>query len=239
LDWYGDPCWAAASAFHHHHHSTACRSLHPSSDPSLHHPHPPVTTGALAQVSSPPLVFFSEVSIIVRNLNLQTFAVVVKPWSYYVQQNPYLQFLLSAMDLNNEWRKILRGGNLTLRLLTWGYWNCSGVASKCEHFTYMNSIIARPTPFPKVCVNLYVVPLSDHKQECKSSEYPGWMASSGLLYHFFSLSFFCLCIFITKNKITLYFACTIYTALYTLHTYRLEFIYRSMYFMDSLRDFQG
>jgi hypothetical protein len=53
-----------AAAFHHHHHPTAHPSLHPSPHPPMHHhPHPHPSAAALAQVSPPPQIFLSEVSI--------------------------------------------------------------------------------------------------------------------------------------------------------------------------------
>jgi len=58
------------TAAFHHHHPTAHPSLHPSSHPSLHHhPHPHASAAALAQVSSSPPIFLSEVSTIIRSLN--------------------------------------------------------------------------------------------------------------------------------------------------------------------------
>lgn len=65
------------AAFHHH--PTAHPSLHPSSLPSLHHhPHPHASAAALAQVSSSTPIFLSEVSTIIRSLNLDIFSLLIK-----------------------------------------------------------------------------------------------------------------------------------------------------------------
>jgi hypothetical protein len=81
--------------------------LYHSSHPSLnHHALPPIPQQLhWLKVSLTCSVFLSEVSTVVRYLNLHTILVLVKLWSYYVQWNPYLRFLLEAMDLNIKLRK--------------------------------------------------------------------------------------------------------------------------------------
>jgi hypothetical protein len=59
-----------------------------------------------------------------------------------------------------------------------------------------------------------------------------------LFHSFILLSVSVSAFYVTKNKVTLYFAC-IYSVLCTVHTYRLEVIYKSMYFMGDIRDFSS